>query len=209
VRATAVDDGRRSLRAHLEASAAAKAEAARSEGCIASLQAIAEAVARALAGGKKVLLCGNGGSAADAQHVATELVVRLSGERPARRALPAIALTTDTSLLTACANDLGFPEVFARQVQALGRPGDVLIGISTSGNSANVVRAFEAAGPFAIVKVLFTGGTGGRLLGLSDLAFVAPTADTQHIQEVHLAAYHAVCALVEDRLRELEAKKVS
>ncbi|GIW73223.1 MAG: phosphoheptose isomerase [Planctomycetota bacterium] len=162
----------------------------------AALAAIARVLAGALAAGRKVLLCGNGGSAADAQHVATELVVRLSARRE-RRALAALALTTDTSLLTACANDYGFERVFARQVEALGQPGDVLIGISTSGNSPNVVLAFEEARRRGLVTVLFSGGEGGRLRALADHAFLVPAAATSTIQEVHLAAYHAMCELVE------------
>jgi D-sedoheptulose 7-phosphate isomerase len=198
------DRGARFVRDYLRGSAEAKARAAASDGCAAALAAIARAMASALAAGRKILICGNGGSAADSQHMATELVVRLTAER-ARRALPAIALSTDTSLLTACSNDFSFDEVFARQVEALGERGDVLLGISTSGGSRNVIRAFEVAAARGLVRVLFTGGTGGRLLPLADHAFVAPAGDTSRIQECHQAGYHAVCFLVEELLFGAEA----
>ncbi len=187
------------IQSWLAASAEAKRRAANSDACVIALVEIATAVADALRAGRKVLVCGNGGSAADAQHIATELVVRLRKERP-RRPLAAIALTTDTSLLTACSNDFSFEEVFARQVEALGEKDDILIGISTSGSSPNVVRAFEAAAERGVRKVFFGGGTGGKLLGLADLAFMALETNTSHIQEVHLAAYHAFLHLVEDLL---------
>lgn len=183
----------------LAASAAAKTRTAQSDGCVIALVEIATAVADALRAGNKILTCGNGGSAADAQHIATELVVRLRKERP-RKPLAALALTTDTSLLTACSNDYSFDEVFARQVEALGQAGDVLIGISTSGASPNVIRAFEAAAERGLKRVFFGGGTGGKLLALSDLSFLAPETNTSRIQEVHLASYHAFLLLVEDLL---------
>lgn len=189
-------EGEALLRALLLESARVKRAAAESPSHLAALSAIACAFADTIEGGGKVLLCGNGGSAADAQHVATEFVVRLSARRE-RRALAAIALTTDTSLLTACANDYDFEQIFARQVEALGRPGDVLVGISTSGNSGNVIAAFAAAKACGMRTALFTGGDGGKLLPLSDLAFVSPSNVTGHIQETHLAAYHAVCELME------------
>lgn len=187
------------IRAYFDQGARTQARVLASQDHLAALESIAVALAQAFDGGHKVLLCGNGGSAADSQHVATELVVRLSSARD-RRALPAIALTTDTSSLTACANDYTFDRVFARQVEALGQPGDVLIGISTSGNSGNVIAAFETAKEQGLVCVLFSGGTGGKLLALADLAFVAPSSVTSHIQEAHLTAYHAVCFRLETLL---------
>jgi D-sedoheptulose 7-phosphate isomerase len=193
------DSAVQSVRSHLLASAETKRRAAESDTCVIALVEIATAVADALRGGRKVLVCGNGGSAADSQHIATELVVRLRKER-ARRALPAIALSTDTSLLTACSNDFSFDEVFARQVEAHGHKGDVLIGISTSGNSPNVIRAFQVARDLGLKRILFGGGSGGKLAGLADLAFLSPSNDTSHIQEVHLASYHAFLFLVEDLL---------
>jgi len=147
---------------------------------------------------RKLLICGNGGSAADAQHVAAEFVNRLSSafDRPG---LPAIALTTDTSFLTAYANDHGYEGVFERQVLALGCPGDVLIGISTSGNSENVVRAAVAAGQRQM-KTIGLVGEGGRLTALVDHAVVVPSRDTQHVQEALLAVEHAICLLTERAL---------
>jgi D-sedoheptulose 7-phosphate isomerase len=188
-----------SIRRYFAGSVEAKRRALESEEMLAAAAAIARAIATAFEAGRKVLICGNGGSAADAQHIATELVVRLTAER-ARRALPAVALSTDTSLLTACSNDFSFDEVFARQVEALGERGDVLLGISTSGNSRNVVRAFEAAASRGLVRALFTGGDGGRLKAMADHALVAPAHDTSRIQEIHQAAYHAICFLIEELL---------
>ena len=148
-----------------------------------------------LHGGGKILICGNGGSAADCQHMATEFVSRLTKdfERPG---LPAIALTTDTSFLTAFANDCGFEGVFERQVQALGKSGDVLVGISTSGNSMNVIRAVEAAQASKMHTIALT-GCGGHLAGMADVAITVPSTNTQHIQEAHLAVEHILCDLVE------------
>jgi len=160
--------------------------------------AIAERYEKTLREGGTLLFAGNGGSAADAQHLATEYVVRYQTTRPAMRAL---ALTTDTSLLTACANDLGFDEVFARQVEALGEPGDLLVLHSTSGESPNVIRAAQAARARGIGVVAFLGRDGGHLKELADLALVVPATDTARIQELHLAIEHVICDLVEDRLK--------
>lgn len=187
------------IRSMLEESAAVKRRAAESEACIGALRRAAEVVALALSSDRKLLICGNGGSAADSQHIAAELVVRLQSARP-RRALAALALSTDTSIMTACGNDFSFADIFARQVEALGAPGDVLLGISTSGNSPNVIRAFEAATARGMKKVLFGGGGGGKLLPLADVAFIAPSTVTSHIQETHVAAYHAFLFALEDIL---------
>jgi D-sedoheptulose 7-phosphate isomerase len=147
--------------------------------------------------GRKVLICGNGGSAADAQHMAAEFMNRL---RPiARPGLPAISLTTDTSLITSYANDNGYDGVFERQVQALGRPHDILIAISTSGNSRNVIRAVEAAAKSRL-KTIALLGEGGSLTSMVDLALVVPSRDTQLIQETLLTIEHAICASVEEVL---------
>jgi D-sedoheptulose 7-phosphate isomerase len=151
-----------------------------------------------LRAGGKLLICGNGGSAADAQHLATEYVVRYQTSRPAMRA---IALTTDTSLLTACANDLGFDEVFSRQVEALADAGDLLVLHSTSGESPNVIRAAQAARARGVTVVAFLGKGGGQLKALADASLVIPTDDTAHIQELHLAIEHVICDVVEDRLK--------
>jgi len=151
-------------------------------------------VANALRAGSKVLLCGNGGSAADAQHIAAELAGRLRIERPA---LPALALTVNPSVLTAVANDYGYEAVFARQVEALGRPGDVLIGISTSGASGNVVAALAAARSAGMRTVGLMGKAGGPMKEHCDVAILVPSSDTQRIQEVHIVVGHAICELVE------------
>lgn len=158
---------------------------------------IAEACAKAMLGGGKLLLCGNGGSAADAQHLAAELLVRL---RPHinRQALPAIALAMDTSSLTATGNDYGFEVHYERMVQALGQPGDVLIGISTSGKSPNVTRALQAARQKRLVTVGLLGGAAQPALAQCDLALVVPSNETGRIQECHITAGHAIMELVED-----------
>ena len=147
--------------------------------------------------GKKILLMGNGGSAADAQHFAAELVGRFILER---RALPAIALSTDTSILTAVGNDYGFDEIFRRQVEALARPGDVVIGISTSGNSENVYRALSTANEIGCSTVALLGRDGGRIAPLVQLPLIVPSQYTPHIQEAHACIIHLVCDLVEKTL---------
>jgi phosphoheptose isomerase len=144
--------------------------------------------------GGKVLVCGNGGSAADSQHLAAEMVGRFVVERPG---LPVFALTADSTVLTAVSNDFGYEQVFARQVEALGRPGDVLVGISTSGRSRNVVRAFQAARRAGMRCVGILGGNGGKVRSLADVAVTVPSTDTQHIQEVHQVLLHTLCHLVE------------
>lgn len=149
--------------------------------------------------GNKVLLCGNGGSAADAQHIATEFVIRLSPGKN-RPALPAIALTTDSSYLTAGSNDLGYENVFSRAVEAFGNKGDVLIAISTSGNSPNIINAVRQATSRQLITIGLLGGTGGKLLPLCTHAITIPTTDTQRIQEGHITAAHIICQLVEKRM---------
>lgn len=149
--------------------------------------------------GNKLLLCGNGGSAADCQHIATELMIRLS-HHIQRPALPAIALTTDTSNLTAGGNDIGFENVFARNVEGLGILGDVLLAISTSGNSPNIIKAVEMAHSKGMKVIGFLGGSGGALKSKVDLPIVIPSANTQRIQEGHITIAHIICELVEDKL---------
>ncbi len=149
--------------------------------------------------GKKLLLCGNGGSAADCQHIATELVVRLS-HKIQRPAIPAIALTTDTSNLTAGGNDIGFENVFARSIEGLGNEGDVLLAISTSGNSPNIIKAVEKAKEKKVKVIGFLGGNGGKLKPMVDLVVLIPSFNTQRIQEGHITVAHIVCELVEDEL---------
>jgi len=183
------------VRQAIEASAEAKRQFAD-----AAAHDIAEAVrtvTHCLSAGGKVLLCGNGGSAADAQHIAGELVGRFKLERPGYHA---VALTTDTSVLTAVANDYGFDQVFARQVEGLGRQGDVLIGYSTSGNSANVVKAIEKAKAIGMNTIGLTGKGGGAMAALCDICIQATTTDTPIVQECHAAAGHILCALVEKQL---------
>jgi D-sedoheptulose 7-phosphate isomerase len=156
-------------------------------------------VGDALKSGKKILLCGNGGSAADAQHLATEFVIRLN---PAikRPGLPALALTTDTSTLTAGANDIGYDNVFARSVEALGTEGDVLIGISTSGRSESVNKAFQAARTKKLKTIGFLGKDGGTARDLVDIAIIVPSNDTQRIQEGHITIGHIIFQQAEQEL---------
>lgn len=164
----------------------------------ANLEKAVDTVAKALGAGNKLLLFGNGGSAADAQHLAAELVGRLQRER---RPLPAIALTTDTSALTAIANDYGYDQVFARQVRALGRRGDVALALSTSGNSPSVLTAVDACGEFGVTTIALTGGKGGELAKRADLTLcVSAGANSNRIQETHILIGHVLCDLVERRL---------
>ncbi|MDP8213981.1 MAG: D-sedoheptulose 7-phosphate isomerase [Candidatus Euphemobacter frigidus] len=155
----------------------------------------AHALIDCLKGGGKILICGNGGSAADSQHIAAELVGRFKRER---KALPVIALSTDTSILTSIANDYSFDRVFSRQVEALGRPGDLLIMISTSGNSANLLQAAMAAREDGLGTLAFLGRDGGELAGKVDLSIIVPSSDTARIQEGHTVIYHIICGLVEE-----------
>jgi D-sedoheptulose 7-phosphate isomerase len=162
----------------------------------ATLAAAAEATADALLAGRKLMVAGNGGSAADAQHLVAEFVSRLVEDRPAMRA---VALTTDTSILTAVGNDYGFERLFARQIEAIGQPGDVFLGISTSGNSPNVLRALELCRATGIVTIGLTGKTGGKMPPLCDCSLQMPSEVTMYIQQAHLALEHIFCLLVEQR----------
>lgn len=153
----------------------------------------------AVVAGRKIMLCGNGGSAADAQHIAAELVGRFKCNRSA---LPALALTTDTSALTAIGNDFGFDQIFARQVEALSLPGDLLVTISTSGNSANLVLAARAARAKGCYTLAFLGGDGGRLANEVDSSIVVPSKNTARIQEMHIFIGHVLCELLERQLTE-------
>ncbi len=162
-----------------------------------NLQQIAAAMIDTFRKNGKILLCGNGGSAADAQHIAAEFIVRFKKER---RSLPAIALTTDSSVLTATANDYDYDLVFRRQVEGLGNLGDLLIAISTSGNSKNVIEAVKAAKTKKMTTVSFTGKSGGALKPLTDYNFSAASTETSHIQEMHITALHAISEVVEDVL---------
>lgn len=165
--------------------------------CQSSMATLCELAADALSGGKRIFFFGNGGSAADAQHIAAELSIRFIKDR---RALAGMALTTDSSVLTACANDLGFEHLFSRQLEALGQPGDVALGISTSGNSVNVIAALECARRKGMVAAAFAGKDGGRLRGIADPLVIVPCDETARIQEMHIMLGHILCAEIEYRL---------
>lgn len=169
------------------------------EKCLGDIMKAAELLADSFRSGNKLLLCGNGGSAADCQHIAAEFVIRLSHDLQ-RPALPAIALTTDSSNLTAGGNDIGFENVFARSVEGLGNKGDVLLAISTSGNSANVIKAVHTAKQKGMKTVSFLGGNGGKLKSEADVSVIIPSSNTQRIQEGHITAGHIICELVEREL---------
>lgn len=162
----------------------------------------AQMIVDSVRAGGKLLIFGNGGSAADAQHIAAELVNRLNYDRPP---IPAIALTTDTSILTSIANDSSFDELFERQLRALGREGDVAIAISTSGNSVNVLRAVASARALGISTIGLAGRSGGKLAEAVDLALIVAAESTQHIQETHITIGHILCELIEDSLFKTES----
>jgi D-sedoheptulose 7-phosphate isomerase len=183
------------ISAHLEGLAATARRT--SEELAGEIAEVTELVLRALDSGHKLLFCGNGGSAADAQHLATEYVVRF---RQNRRPIPALALTTDTSLLTAAANDLGYDEVFARQILALGSAGDILFLHSTSGESANLLAAARAAREVGVRTIALLARGGGRLREAVDIALVVPTDVGAHAQEIQLAIGHLICGIVESRV---------
>lgn len=164
---------------------------------IQTIEKAANLVISTLQNGNKVLICGNGGSAADAQHFAAELTGRYKSER---QGLPAIALTTDTSALTAIGNDYGYEIIFSRQTQALGRAGDLLIGLSTSGNSKNVLKAFEMAEKIGIKALGFSGRDGGMMKDM-ELNLIIPSNDTARIQEMHIFIIHTICQAVDDAFR--------
>jgi len=181
----------------LEESAAVKRRII--ETCLDDIQRAAEMLVATYRQGHKVLLCGNGGSAADAQHLAAELVAKLTRER---RALPALALSANTSLLTSIPNDSSFDQVFARQVEAFGQPGDTLVALSTSGRSANVNVAVQAARERGLQTIALTGKGGGELVTLAELSIVVPADNTQRIQEGHITIGHILCDIVEAALFE-------
>jgi len=164
------------------------------ETLVPKIEQVAQLLIESLEAGHKILIFGNGGSAADSQHIAAELIGKLMVKR---RALPAIALTTDTSALTALGNDFGYDSIFQRQVEALGQPGDVAIGISTSGRSPNVLAALRTAREKGLKTVGFTGGTGGTMAQVADQVILVPSDSTQRIQESHITIGHIVCELIE------------
>lgn len=183
--------------AHFQHSLAALTRAVNDATLLATVETIATAIVSALRAGNKVLLVGNGGSAADAQHIAAEIVGRYKRDRSG---YAAIALTTDTSALTAITNDYGFEQVFARQVEGLGQRGDVLLAYSTSGRSPNILAALRTARAYGLVTIGFTGLQGESMRSLCDQLFIAPSDDTPVIQQIHMTAGHAICDLVERSL---------
>jgi D-sedoheptulose 7-phosphate isomerase len=185
------------VRAYFRRSEEVLARACTDAELLTAIQAIADRIARALRAGGKLLLAGNGGSAADAQHIAGELLSRFAFDR---NPLPAIALTTDTSVLTAIGNDYGYEQVFERQIRGLGRRGDVFVAISTSGRSPNVLAALRAAREIGVATVGFTGAKDAGMRALCDLILAAPSEDTPLIQQIHITAAHAICGLVEREL---------
>lgn len=185
------------IAAHFQSSLDGLTKAVESGELRTATQTIARAVSDALRAGNKLLLIGNGGSAADAQHIAAEIVGRYKQERPG---WAAIALTTDTSALTAIANDYGFEQVFARQVQGLARRGDVLFALSTSGRSPNILAALKVARDLGVTTIGFTGTKGESMRASCDHLFVSPTDDTPVIQQIHMMAMHAICDEVEQAL---------
>jgi len=190
--------------AHLAQSLAALERANSDPALLATAEAIAATMIGALRSGNKILLVGNGGSAADAQHIAAEIVGRYRHDRPA---WTAIALTTDTSILTAITNDYGFEQVFARQVEALGGHGDVLLALSTSGRSPNILAALRTARARGLVTIGFTGGKGAALRALCDLLFVSPSDITAVIQQIHLTYAHGICDEIEQTMMRETPRK--
>ena len=190
--------------AHLELSRAALERATQDAGLLAAARKIADVITQALREGNKLLIIGNGGSAADAQHIAAEIVGRYKQDRPA---WAAIALTTDTSALTAIANDYGFEQVFARQVEGLGQRGDVLLALSTSGRSPNILAALRSARERGLVTIGFTGHKGETLGAFCDHLFVSPSDDTPIVQQIHLAVAHGICDEVEQAMMRETVKK--
>ena len=183
------------IKAGLQGSIKAKQDFA--EACSSEICRLVDTLVTAFRNGNKLLIFGNGGSAADAQHLAAEFVNRFLIDR---RPLPAIALTTDSSVLTSIGNDFSFADIFVKQIQALGQVGDVALGISTSGNSPNVVKAIEQASAMGLTTAVLTGGHGGKLLPLADIGLNVPSFFTPHIQEAHLWAEHLLCQLVDETM---------
>jgi D-sedoheptulose 7-phosphate isomerase len=192
------------IASHLKLSLAAFERAAQDAAMLADAGKIADAIIAALRHGHKLLIVGNGGSAADAQHIAAEIVGRYKKDRPA---YAAIALTTDTSALTAISNDLGYDKVFARQVEGLGVRGDVLLALSTSGRSPNILAALRTAHQRGLVTIGFTGSKGGALGTVCDHVLIAPSDDTAVIQQIHLAVAHGICEEIEQGMMREAAKK--
>lgn len=174
-----------------------KEQVLNSEHCQQVIEACVDVITRCFSNGRSVWICGNGGSAADAQHLAAEFSGRFYKDR---KALPAEALHVNTSYITAVANDYGYTEIYARMIDGTAHAGDVLLGLSTSGNSENIVKAFQTARSKGVITIGFTGATGGKMLALSDYILQVPSTDTPRIQEMHLLAGHIICELVEANL---------
>jgi len=179
----------------IQASIDTKQQLLQNEELISTIEKIVDAVSNAFKNGNSVYFCGNGGSAADAQHLAAEFSGRFYTDR---KALPAEALHCNTSYLTAVANDYGYDVVYSRMIEGIGKKGDVLIGLSTSGNSTNIIKAFEAAGEKKMVTIAFTGNTGGQMKSICDYLVNIPSTDTPRIQESHIMVGHIICQLVEE-----------
>lgn len=184
------------IKSIIEASIETKQQILQNDELIATIEKVVEVVTNAFKNGKRVYFCGNGGSAADAQHLAAEFSGRFYTDR---KALPAEALHCNTSYLTAVANDYGYDVVYARMIEGIGEKGDILIGLSTSGNSGNIIKAFEVAKDKGIITVAFTGITGGQMKAISDYLINVPSADTPRIQESHITIGHIICQLVEEK----------
>lgn len=182
-------DFKKTIEAHEQAVAVLK------EHCLPELEQMAKICSQAIKRGHKIMLCGNGGSAADSQHIAAEFVGRFVKER---QGLPSIAFTTDTSIITAIGNDYGYDEVFRRQVEALGREGDVLIGISTSGNSGNIVKAFEQAKKQGVKTLALTGQKDSKMSALADVTLKVPAPVTARVQECHIMIGHMICEYIDE-----------
>lgn len=185
------------IKSRFTESAEIKLKITRDDELIRKISNVADDIVKALKSGKKVMICGNGGSAADAQHIAAELLGKFYMER---KALPAIALNTNVSVLTAVANDYSYEDVFSRQVEGLGNKGDILIGISTSGNSKNILKAFEMAKKMDIKTVGLTGMSEGKMKGLSDVCLSVPSNVTPRIQESHITIGHVICEIIEKEM---------
>lgn len=179
----------------VQASIDTKLQLLQNDELLATIEKVVQIISNSFKNGKKLYLCGNGGSAADAQHIAAEFSGRFYQDR---KALPAEALHCNTSYLTSVANDYGFDAVYARMIEGIAQPGDVLIGLSTSGNSANIIKAFEAAKEKNSITIAFTGITGGLMKSISDYLIPVPSADTPRIQESHIMVGHIICQLVEE-----------
>jgi D-sedoheptulose 7-phosphate isomerase len=185
------------LRDRISTSAQAKQRLAQDDEALELLAGVADALIRALRNGNTVFWCGNGGSSTDAEHMSAELLGRFYYDRPS---LPSYCLASNTAAMTAIGNDYSYELTFARQLAGLAKPGDVLIGLSTSGNSANVVRAIEQAQEMGVTTVAFTGAGGGKMAGLADHVFLAPSDDTPRVQECHMVVGHTLCEIVEAEL---------